>query len=64
MATNLPKVPVTRTEAGGFLITCRDYACRNFRTLRATRLAADLVATEHLKTHAARQPRFEEDQTS
>lgn len=55
MATTLPTVTVSRMEAGtGFLITCNQ--CRNFRTSRRDRYAADLAAADHRRRHGRPNP--------
>lgn len=47
--TKLPRITITRTEAGGWLIRCT--GCPRFHTIRATRMGADLTATEHRAGH-------------
>lgn len=55
MATSLHKVTVGRVEAGqGFLVTCS--GCPRFRTIRLYRVAADLIALEHERSHAHPDP--------
>jgi len=54
MATQIPDVRVTRVEAGqGFLVTCS--RCPDARSIRPTRIEADLFATRHQADHTAGQ---------
>ncbi len=48
--TSLPKVGVTRTEAGGYLITCS--LCPMHRMIRQTRTDADAHASYHRASHS------------
>jgi len=50
MATALATVTVGRNEADqGWLITCS--RCPRFRTMRRSRPAADVIASEHRASH-------------
>lgn len=54
MATTIPKVSVTRPEdSDRFLIGCT--SCGHV-TSRITRLAADLAAGDHQRSHVAQNP--------